>query len=202
MELYFTPRSPYVRKVRATLIELGLWDRVKFHQMDLENPAPELIERNPLGKVPTLVTDDGQVIFNSPVICEYLDSLAGNKLFPALGPARWTALRRMALSDGILEALQLRRQEASRPEGQQSAKVVAKQKGKSDRGLRTLESEADQLGSDITIGHVAIGCCLGYLDFRFKGEPWRDSHPKLAKWYEGFSARRSMTDTMPPEGGH
>jgi glutathione S-transferase len=202
MELYFTPRSPYVRKVRAVLIELDLWDRVTFHQMDLESPDPALIRNNPLGKVPTLVTDGGQIIFDSRVICEYLDGLVGNKLFPSKGPQRWTALRRMALSDGILEALQLRRQETSRPEAQQSAKVITKQKSKSDRGLLTLEDEADEFSDALTIGHVAIGCCLGYLDFRFKHEPWRETHPKLAKWYESFSARRSMTETMPPSGEH
>ena len=79
---------------------------------------------------------------------------------------------------------------------------MVKQKVKSDRGLQALENEAEQLGGSLTIGYIAIGCCLGYLDFRFKEEPWRDNHPKLAKWYEGFSARRCMTETMPPAGGH
>ena len=172
--------------------------------MDLENPAPELAKNNPLGKVPTLVADDGAVYYDSPVICEYLaGQVEEPKLFPSNGPERWTAIRRMALADGILDALTARRHETiHRAKHEQSQSSMEKQKAKSDRGLAALEQEVDLLGSDVTIGHVAIACCLGYLDFRFAGEPWRQTHPKLAKWYEEFSKRPSITQTMPPAGGH
>jgi len=203
MKLYFTPRSPFVRKVRMTLIETGLDKSVEFIQVDLEHPLPELLKLNPLGKVPTLVRDDGTALFDSPLVCEYLDSLhAGHKLHPPAGEARWATLRRAALCDGVLEALSARRHEARRPEGQRSADAIAKQREKSDRGLATLEREADQLAGPVTIGHIATACVLGYLDFRFAPEPWRASHPKLAHWYEGFSKRPSMQQTMPPAGGH
>jgi len=203
MELLYTPRSPYVRKVRVVLIELGLNDRIKFNQMDLEHPAPELSENNPLGKVPTLIVEDGYALFDSSVICEYLDSLHNNpKLFPSIGLARWTALRRHALANGILDALTSRRHETRRPEAERSASYMQKQKVKSDRGLAVLESEAKTLVKEVTIGEIAIGCCLGYLDFRFANEPWRQSCPELAKWFEVFSKRQSMIETMPPPGGH
>lgn len=203
MELLYTPRSPYVRKVRVTLIELGLHDQIKFNQMNLDQPAPELSKNNPLGKVPTLVIEEGNAIFNSSLICEYLDSLGKQpKLFPPTGPARWTALRRHSLANGILDALTTRRHEARRPEGERSSSAMQKQKVKSDAGLAVLEREAGSLGSIISIGEIAIGCCLGYLDFRFPDEPWRPVCPELAKWFDVFSKRKSMIETMPPPGGH
>ena len=203
MELLYTQRSPYVRKVRVCLIELGLHDQVKFNLMDLENPAPELAANNPLGKVPTLIADDGQAIFESSLICEYLDGLGAQPtLFPPLGPARWTALRRQALANGILDALTTRRHEARRPEAERSLSAMQKQKIKSDRGIASLEKEAPHFGDAVTIGEIAIACCLGYLDFRFPGEPWRPGAPRLAQWYEGFAKRRSMVETTPPPGGH
>lgn len=202
MELLYTPRSPYVRKVRVALIELGLKDRVKLNQMDLERPAPELSENNPLGKVPTLVIEDGNAIFESSLICEYLDSLGQKpKLFPS-GSARWTALRRQALANGVLDALTTRRHEARRADTERSALSMQKQKAKSDRGLAVLERDAKNLGSEVTIGEITIGCCLGYLDFRFPSEPWRPASPGLTKWYEEFSKRQSMIETTPPPGGH
>ena len=203
MKLFFTPRSPFVRKVRVTLIELGLDKQVEYSQVDLEHAPSELAERNPLGKVPTLVLDDGSSLFDSPLVCEYLDSLsAGSKLYPASGEARWTAMRQLALSDGTLEALTLRRHEARRPEAERSNDSMAKQRLKSDRGLAALERDAAQLEGPLTIGQIAVACCLGYLDFRFAPEPWREGHPQLARFYEDFSKRPSMQQTAPPSGGH
>lgn len=202
MKLFFTPRSPFVRKVRVTLIETGLSKAVEFVQVDLENPPAELSRHNPLGKVPTLIRDDGTALFDSPLVCEYLDSLnKGTKLYPA-GDGRWVALRQLALSDGILDALQARRHEARRPDSERSADYMQKQKVKSDRGLTLLEQETERLAGPVNIGHIAVGCCLGYLDFRFANEPWRSSHPKLARWFEEFSKRPSMVETTPPAGGH
>jgi glutathione S-transferase len=202
MKLLYTPRSPYVRKVRVTLIETGLHKSIEFVEVNLEHPIPELARRNPLGKVPTLVRDDGVALFDSPVVCEYLDSLhKGPKLYPT-NEARWVALRQLALADGILDALTSRRHEARRPDGERSADYMKKQQEKSDRGLAELEREADRLAGPITIGQIAAGCCLGYLDFRFAKEPWRAGHPNLARWFEEFAKRPSMVETMPPSGGH
>jgi glutathione S-transferase len=202
MKLFFTPRSPFVRKVRVTLIEKGLDKAVELVAVDLEHPLPDLALHNPLGKVPTLVRDDGLALFDSPVVCEYVDSLgSGPRLFPD-GEARWRALRQLALADGILDALTARRHEGRRPDAQRSSDYMGKQKMKSDRGLAVLEREAQQLGGPVTIGHVAVGCCLGYLDFRFAQEPWRGTLPGLARWFEEFSERPSMKETVPPAGGH
>jgi glutathione S-transferase len=202
MKLFFTPRSPYVRKVRVTLIETGLDKAVEFIQVDLENPIPDLAKNNPLGKVPTLVRDDGMTLFDSPLVCEYLDSLnKGPKLYPS-GEARWSALRQLALADGVLDALMARRHEARKKDGQPSADYMQKQKEKSDRGLATLEREADRLTGPIKIDQIGVACCLGYLDFRFAKEPWRQDHPKLARWFEEFAKRPSMVQTSPPSGGH
>ena len=199
MKLHYTPRSPYVRKVRATAVELGIADKIDLIAVDLHHPPEELAVDNPLAKVPTLVMDDGDSLFDSPVICEYLHHVAGdNRLFPAAGKARWTALRRMALADGILDATTGRRHELQRPEGERSASYIDKQKAKAERGLDALENEVDALGAEVTVGHIAIACVLGYLDFRFAGEPWRPTRPKLAKWHEAFAQRPCMVETAPP----
>ncbi|MBI3516456.1 MAG: glutathione S-transferase, partial [Proteobacteria bacterium] len=136
--------------------------------------------------------------FDSPVICEYLDSLHGGaKMFPASGPARWAALRRQATADGILDAAILTRYEALRPETIRWSDWTDGQMAKVRGALGALELDADKLGSTVDIGTITIGCALGYLDFRFPSEGWAKRCPKLAKWYEGFSARPSMKATVP-----
>jgi glutathione S-transferase len=155
--------------------------------------APE----NPLMKVPSLTTDDGQALFDSPVICEYLDSIGtGPKLFPAAGAARWTALRQQALGDGILDALILSRYEMTRPEDKRWSGWTDGQMKKAHQGLAAVEGE--DLSGPRTIGHVTIGCMLGYLDFRFPDDGWRRRHPRLAGWYETFGQLPSMQATKPP----
>jgi glutathione S-transferase len=202
MKLFFTPRSPFVRKVRVALIETGVDQSVEEIPVDLDHPIPDLARHNPLGKVPTLVRDDGMALFDSPVVCEYIDSLSREvRLYPS-GEGRWIALRQLALADGILDAVTTRRHEARRPSGERSPSAMAKQKEKSDRGLAALAGEVPRLGGPITIGQIAVGCCLGYLDFRFAEEPWRGSAPELARWYEAFAQRPSMIATAPPSGGH
>jgi glutathione S-transferase len=158
-----------------------------------ERLAPE----NPLMKVPSLVTDDGQALFDSPVICEYLDSLAGGgKLFPAAGAAQRAALRQQALGDGILDALILCRYETLRPEDKRWAGWTDGQMKKAHQGLAATERE--DLSGPRTIGEVTIGCMLGYLDFRFPDDGWRRRHPKLAAWYEAAEKLPSMQATKPP----
>jgi glutathione S-transferase len=167
------------------------------------DPASGLANDNPLGKIPALITDDGETLFDSPVVCEYLDSLHdGQKVFPPTGPARWTALRRQALADGLLDAALLRRYESMRPASEQSPGWDAKQKTIIGRALDVLEAEADRLGdpaAPVDIGLIAIGCALGYLDFRFAKEEWRYGRPKLAGWFEGFAKRPAMAATTPKD---
>jgi glutathione S-transferase len=160
-------------------------------------PNDTLAPENPLMKVPSLVTDDGQILFDSPVICEYLDSMAnGRKLFPAAGPARWAALRQQALGDGVLDALILCRYETLRPEDRRWSGWTDGQMRKAHQGLAAVERE--DLSGPRTIGHITIGCMLGYLDFRFPNDGWRQRHPKLASWYETVEKLPSMQVTRPP----
>jgi glutathione S-transferase len=198
MKLRFSPASPYVRKVTALAIETGLDGRIERVPTDVWDPSTDVASANPLGKVPTLETDGGEALYDSPVICEYLDSLHdGLKLFPPPGGARWTALRRQALADGILDAGVARRLEALRPEKERSASWLSRQAKVVKRALDALDDEADGLEGPITIGHIAIGCALGWLDFRFHDDHWRDGRSTLARWFEIFSDRRSMRETEP-----
>jgi glutathione S-transferase len=199
MQLRYAATSPFVRKVLVIAIEAGLADRIEKVaapgsplKPNREGPAAP-----PLAKIPALLTDDGQLLYDSPVICEYLDGLHGGaKMFPASGTARWTALRRQALADGMMDAAVARRGESRRPANEQSPVGMELQRAKVVGGLAALESEADKLGNGIDIGLISIACALGYLDFRFGAEEWRKGHPKLARWFEDFSKRPSMQSTV------
>lgn len=204
MKLRYSPASPYVRKCLVLAHEAGLAGRIDIVPTVTADPASGLAGDNPLGKIPALIVRDGQVLFDSPVICEYLDSLHRRpKLIPARGKARWTALRRHALADGILDASLLRRYEGMRPANERSVTWDEKQKGVVTRALDVLEKEAKDLskpgGKRTTIGHIAIGCALGYLDFRFGAENWRAGRPNLARWYEAYAKRPAMAATVPKD---
>jgi glutathione S-transferase len=199
MKLRHTPRSPFARKVMVAAHEHGLVDRIELVPTSLSpvqgNDALAL--ENPLMKVPSLVTDDGMVLFDSPVICEYLDSIgAGRKLFPAAGWERWTALRQQALADGILDAVILCAYETMRPEEKRWNGWTEGQMRKAHQGLAAIERE--DLSGPRTIAHIAIGCMLGYLDLRFPDDGWRQRNPKLARRYQDFSELPSMKATAPP----
>ena len=201
MKLRYSTTSPYVRKVSVTALELGLDGRIERVPTNTMDPKSDHAADNPLGKVPALITDEGDKLYDSPVICEYLDSLHdGPKIFPPEGPERWRALRLQALGDGMLDAAVLNMHETRRrPEPLRWADWIALQQVKIQHGLDRLESEADRFEDPLTIGTITVGCALGYLDFRFSDEPWRATHPALAAWYEGFSERPSMRQTAPRE---
>jgi glutathione S-transferase len=192
-----------VRKVMAVAIETGLDGRLELvtPTMTPVKPDADLVKDNPLGKVPCLVTADGAALYDSRVICEYLDSLHdGPKMFPAAGRARWTALRRQAEGDGIMDAGVLGRYETFlRPKERRWPEWLEGQKGKFRRALDSLEAEAEDFGGTVDIGAIAIGCALGYLDFRYGDEDWRATRPRLATWFERFAARPAMAKTTPVE---
>jgi glutathione S-transferase len=152
------------------------------------------MKQNPQSRLPTLVLADGTVIYDSPVIAEYFDSLnTGEKLFPASFPERLVALRRQSLGDGMLDTMLMWRGEVLRPPAQQSIKHMQAWKLKTRVSVDMLEEEADALGgSRFSIGHIALGVALGYIDFRFPELNWRDGHPKLAAWHKTFEARPSV----------
>jgi glutathione S-transferase len=191
MKLHWSPRSPFVRKVMIVAHELGLADRLECIRTVAATTKPHdvLMRDNPLSKLPTLVLADGTVIYDSPVICEYFDSLHdGPKLFPAAMPERLTALRWQALGDGMLDFLLLWRNELSRPT--QSEPHITSYRIKRAKTLESLEAEAPLLErTPYCIGHIAVGVALSYIDFRFPEDQWRQSHPKLAAWHAKVAAR-------------
>jgi glutathione S-transferase len=200
VKLSYSPTSPYVRKVSVVAIETGTEGKYEKVTTSVAptNFNAEHAKTNPLVKVPAMLLDNGEALYDSPVICEYLDSLhSGPKMFPAQGPARWTALRRQALADGILDAAILTRYEGTRPAQFQWPDWKEAQLAKVKTALAALEQEADKLGTTVDIGTITIGCALGYLDFRYADMNWPTSHPKLAKWFAGFNARPSMKATLP-----
>lgn len=203
MKLHYSQTSPYVRKVRVLALETGLHDRI---ELVARTPSPlggeaPLLATNPLGKIPALELDDGTILYDSPVICEYLDGLHdGDKLFPQ-GLERWSALRRQALCDGILDAAVLIRYETVlRPPALRWPDWTEGQYGKVKRALATLEQESGDWRQRPDIGTITAACALGYLDFRYPDLDWRSAQPDLAQWYAGFLQRASMQATLPPAG--
>jgi glutathione S-transferase len=203
MKLHHNSASPYVRKVLVVARECGLIEHLEIVSLALTpvNPNDALNAANPLGKIPALVLDDGRALFDSRVICEYLDSLhSGAKMFPVSGEQRWVALRRQALADGILDAAVITRYEtALRPEALRWGAWSSNQKLKISRATAELERDVEGFADSVDIGLVAVGCALGYLDFRYADDNWRDGCPNLATWYEAFARRPSMQATMPAD---
>jgi glutathione S-transferase len=201
MKLHWSPKSPYVRKVMICAHELELTDRLELVRSvaAMLKPNERLMLDNPLSKIPTLVLDDGFAIFDSVVICEYLDALGSGSLFPKQGSDKWQALRWHAFGDGLLDALILWRNERERQAP--LAALIAAFDLKTRASLRQLDDEAQALNETaLSIGHIAIGCALGYLDYRFEGWGWRALAPRLAEWFDETSSRPSFRNTEPVDG--
>jgi glutathione S-transferase len=183
-----SPASPYARKCRIVAALLGLADRIGVEGAVLSDPNDSIRVQNPLGKIPALVLDDGSALYDSRVIVDYLDWLAGGGRAIPLDPkARFEALRLQALGDGICDAALLIRYElANRPPELRHAETIAWQQSKIDRALAALEAAPP--AGELHVGAVAVACALGYLDLRFEGA-WRPGHPRLAAWLDDFSRR-------------
>jgi glutathione S-transferase len=199
MKLRHSHNSPFVRKVMLVAHHHGLLDRIDI--VPVSRPATQAFglatPENPLMKIPALTTDDGTVLFDSPVICEYLDTIGSRrKLFPAEGPARWTALRQQALGDGIGDSVILCSYELRRPEAQRSPEWTESQMARVHQGLAA--AEAEDLAGLSTIGPIAVACAIGYLDFRFPDDGWRERHPKLAAWHREVAQLPAMQATQAP----
>ena len=198
MKIYYSGTSPYVRKVMVCAIVRGLDGRIEKHPSNPHASPVDLLADNPLSRVPCLVADDGLSLYDSPVICEYLDSVGESaKLFPANGPARWRALKLQALGDGILDAAVPCRGEQAKPNEAARDALIARYKAAMARTVDALED--DLPGTGVDIGSIAVGCALGYLDFRYGAEPWRPGHPKLTAWYEAFAKHPALAATAPKE---
>jgi len=202
MKLVWAAASPFARKCMIVAKELGLDDRIETVSGAGTPLAPAEATRanNPLAKLPSLARDDGPAIYDSAVICQYLTSLApGQTLLPDGGEARWSVLTLEALADGICDsAVGVRYEMALRDPAQQSQAWMDAQMAKVDGGLDALEAAgSDMEGDAFTLGHAAVICALGYLDFRYPDKDWRGSRPALATWYESVSARDSVKSTLP-----
>ena len=195
--------SPYVRKVRIVMAE----KRIDYH-LELEDvwaPDTRIQEANPLGKVPCLIMEDGGAVFDSRVICEYLDGMTPvAKLIPPSGRERAEVRTWEALADGVIDAAILARlEQTQRPPEQQSPKWIDRQMGKVHAGVAAMSSglgdKAWCNGQAYSLADIAIGCALGYIDFRFASIDWRGDYPNLGRHYEKLAARPSFVDTQPPK---
>lgn len=194
MKLYYSSRSPYVRFVMVAAYEVGLGDRIERYRtvVNIEEPHSELLEVNPLCKIPTLVLEDGTALFDSRVIAEHLDERQGRRLLPPEGPERLVQLRRQALGIGLIDLLLSWLLERNRPAEKQMPKVIEALNVKYDKVLDELEETASALAAEpFRMGHVAIGVALSYSDFRFPALDWRAGRKTLADWHAGFVQRPS-----------
>ena len=190
MILRSVPASPFGRKIKLAAAILGLEGNIRVEATDTNNPGDTLRAQNPLGKIPTLVLQDGTTLFDSRVISEYLDAIAGGgRIIPIETRARFAALRLQALADGMMDACILQVYEGRwRPPERHEPKWLAYQAEKVARTLTMLEAEPPALDPTPHVGHIALACALGYLDLRFGGT-WRADHPRLVRWLDGFATR-------------
>jgi len=201
MKLVSVTASPFVRKVRVLILELGLQDTVILQDAGAVTPISnntDLNVVNPLGMVPALELDDGSSLYDSPVICEYLNQIADGPFFPADAVRRFQTLGLQALGDGILDlSVALRYETAMRPEALRWQDWIDHQNEKIARGLDALESKCLQFEASPLIGEVTIACALGYRDFRYADNDWRVGRPALTAWFEAIMQRESLQQTIP-----
>ena len=198
MILFWSPASPYARKVRAVAREKGLAGRIEEVSVDTAQVPPALVAANPLGKVPAIVLDDGTMLYDSPVICAWLDAEGdGPPLVPLAGAERFRILRAEALADGVMDLAVGLVMESRKPEGERSPTTVAKWKGQLARSLDAMALDCTTLPEATTLGHLAFVCALDYVDFRHPDVAWRDGRPDLAAWRNTMADRPSLVETAP-----
>ncbi len=194
MKILFSPFSPYVRKCLVTAMELGIDASITLLPSNAHpvNRDQNIVAVNPLGKVPTFFTDDGLVLYDSRVICEYLNHVGKGELFPAHGRERWISLTLQSLGDGMLDAALLARyEEVARPDAMKWAEWRAAQIDKIYTSLQALNNTPETLVNRVDIGTITLGCALWYLDLRFSELNWREGYPKVADWFASYSHRPS-----------
>lgn len=198
MKLYSSQLSPFARKVRILIIEKNLVDQVEIINSNPYEATADHLLANPLSKVPTLVLDDGNTLFDSHVICEYLDTLSAGTFMPD-GGHRIQALKQLALTDGLLEttfhiAVELNRREPQ----ERSAAWVDRWFATLDRGVDALAASLPGYGEELALPHIGVVCALDYLDLRASERlNWRTRQPALATWYSSFGERAAMQQTRP-----
>ena len=202
MKLHYAPQSPFARKVRAAAIELGLGGRIELEYTEVVPGRPNRAfgqSHNPLRKIPALVTDEGTTIYDSTVICEYLDNLAGGGIIiPQHASRRWRVLTSHALAQGLCDSVILIRYETwLRPEEFRWASWTNEHWDKINSGLAWFEGNSAELEGSINIAHLALGSLLGYIDFRWPENGWRDCFPSVSAWFTELDRRPSFSETRP-----
>lgn len=197
MKLFYSNTSPYSRKVRVLIYEKNLSSQVSSFLCNPFDKVPELEVINPLHQIPTLLLNDNTPLYDSPVICEYLDSLGGDHFIPPFGPDRWAVLRWQALCDGILDAAYNMVMEQRRETQQQSPHWLRQWQEQIQQAFRYIENTLDTLPTQMSIAQISLGCSLAYLDFRLPNLNWHHQHPALDQWFNDFSVRESMLKTQP-----
>jgi len=199
MKLYGSLTSPYARKVRVLLKEKNI--PCDFIVEGPSDPAGHVAALNPLGKIPVLVRDDNEVLFDSPLIVDYLDTLQGEPLIPISGELRWQVLRWHALGQGVLDAVVARLMEVRKANEKQSPDLITRQEAKVIAALKFADNAkkgpAYLVGDRFSLADLTLGVALEYIDFRFPHD-WRVQHPRLAHWLAGISTRGSFAETVPP----
>lgn len=201
MKLYYSVLSPFARKCLVSAHELGLAQRLELIVVSATPTKRDatLVARNPLGKVPTLESDEGEVLYDSAVICEYLNERGGGRLLPPSGAPRYQLLVEQALGDGLMDAAILVRYEtALRPQELRWSDWVTGQQSKMLAALHDLERRASGFAARVDLGTITAACALGYLDLRYAALGWREHAPRAADWFQSFSERPSMQATHPP----
>lgn len=202
MKLFHSPASPFVRKVVVLLHELGKAEAVQLETIQTTAFAsdPGLVASNPLGRIPALERPDGPTLYDSRVICQYLNAHFGGKFYPQ-DSRRWETLTLEATGEGIMDsAVSISYELRLRPENEQSATWVDAQWAKVSRAVGVLDSRwMSHLAGPLDMGQIAVGCALAYLDFRHGARGWREGNPALAEWFAQFDSRASMAATRPPE---
>jgi glutathione S-transferase len=198
MILVYTPSSPFARKVCIVAHEKGLFDQLQLVECSSFADLERVQSFNPVGKIPVLVLDDGTALYDSTVICEYLDETGkGERLTPASGMPRWLALRGQALADDMMAIAVGLTMEFRRPEAARSQPAIERSRRQLMKPLAAMEDDLARLPNTLAMTHISYASILGYLDFRHSDLPWRTSHPRLSSWFDAFSERPSMQATKP-----
>ena len=198
MHLFYSVTSPYARKVLVTAMEKGFCGDLELVTCNPHDSGSELIVSNPLSRIPTLVLEDGTALYDSPVICEWLDERGdGPELIPAGGPPRWAVLRLQALADGMMDDAYDNVMESRRPLSQQSPRDMETRSVALVRSAAAMDTDLNAVHGDITLSHIAAACALAYLDFRLPHIDWREGNSFLTEWFKGFLKRPTMAATRP-----
>jgi glutathione S-transferase len=199
MKLYYSPTSPFARKVILSASVLGLGHELELESADVYQRNISYVTRiNPLNKIPALQTREGNLLVNSPFICDYLNSLPTvKKVIPTQGPERWKVLNNQAIADGIMEAAVLRRYEVLRKSHLRDPNFDKRQWDKINDSLQYFESHLAEFLGELQLDGITLLCAIGYLDFRFAHETWLERFPRLREWYNLHKEWKPFIETVP-----